>query len=148
MTFPISTVDGPAVVWRWSATLVVPQYQVVRSPANGLTYERITAAGSSATDPSVDPTNYALVGPTKLKSLQRGVVTVNAGSLTGTATISAVNTAKARLRFLGGGASVAWGNNTTYGCRLSLGGSTSVVLELPGTLAGTYQATFEINEEW
>ena len=132
---------------KWVSGTTYGADTIVWSPVNYLMYVR-TVAGSGTTDPSADSTNWALWGPTKLKSLQRGVITVNAGSFTGTATISAVNTAKARLRFLGGGPSVAWGNNATYGCRLSLSSATQVALEIPQALAGTYQASFEIDEDW
>lgn len=80
----------------WTSGVTYKQGQVVLSPAdNYQQYVRITAAGSGATDPKTDTTNYRPFGGRAIKSIQRGVT----GLLTGTTTvtISSVDTAKTIL---------------------------------------------------
>lgn len=59
-------------------------------------------AGTTATDPASDGTNWQPFGRKAVKSTQRGIIMITSGGFnTGTATISAVNTAKCSLRVLG-----------------------------------------------
>lgn len=76
---------------------------VMKSPAdNYQAYVRSTAEGSGAIDPSADPTNYKPFGARAIKSIQRGVIViVGVANVTATATVSAVNTNKSTLAFLG-----------------------------------------------
>lgn len=133
---------------RWSATLSVGLNEVVRSPNNGLSYERITAAGSSATDPSLDPTNYALVGPTRLRQRITSMTTFTVGSGSATAAISVLNPAKCRWRILaalsGGAAIVSLVSSVTIT-------TTQITLNLSPQF-GSYGVItyyyFEVEEDW
>lgn len=92
---------GSATIWASGA--VYQQGKIVLSPAdNYQQYVRVTAAGSGATDPSSDSTNYKPFGARAIKSIQRGTVTVVGGTAVGNATITAVNTAKSIVEYLGG----------------------------------------------
>lgn len=146
MTTARSAIQGTPTQ-KWVSGRTYGLDAIVWSPISKLTYVRIVA-GAGTTDPSADGTNWALWGPTKLKSVQRGITTVNAGSFSASSTVTAVDVAKSRLRLLGSGPSLTWGNNTTYGCRLSLSSSTAVSVELPQALAGSYQVSWELEEEW
>ena len=74
---------------------------VIKAPAdNYQPYVRVTAAGSGATDPSADTTNYKPFGARAIKSIQRGVQQM--GSASTTITISAVVTSKTILTLYGG----------------------------------------------
>lgn len=74
--------------------------KTVRSPSDHQRYVRVVA-GAGTTDPANDATNWRPDGGRPIKSIQRGVATVNSTGGTGNITISAVNTAKTEVRFLG-----------------------------------------------
>lgn len=85
----------------WVSGTTYKQGQIVLSPAdNYQQYVRKAAAGSGATDPSADTTNYAPFGGRAIKSVQRGVT--GATTATSTVTIASVNTAKSILWAHGG----------------------------------------------
>lgn len=48
----------------WVSGVTVQQYAAVISPLDGRTYRRVTTAGSGATDPSADFSNYVLLSTT------------------------------------------------------------------------------------
>lgn len=81
------------------------------------------STGVRATDPASDPTNWQPTGDRAIKSIQRGVGT---GSASGTITISAVNTAKTELRWLGGYASSAGAFSDVPQLRLTSSTSISI----------------------
>jgi hypothetical protein len=62
-----SAASAGAVVWVSGTTY--PQYKAVFSPATLRAYRRITAAGVSTTDPSLDPTNWVPELPQQLPYL-------------------------------------------------------------------------------
>ena len=74
--------------------------KTVRSPADHRRYVRVVA-GAGTTDPANDATNWRPDGGLAIKSVQRGTVTVDAWTISGSATISSVNTAKSDLTLLG-----------------------------------------------
>ena len=75
--------------------------KTVRSPTDHQRYVRVLA-GAGTTDPANDATNWRPDGARPIKSTQRGAVIIPNSSTSGTATISAVITAKCQLRYLGG----------------------------------------------
>lgn len=82
-----------------------------------------------------------------IKSIQRGVITINGGGATGSATITAVNTAKSELRLLGiGGYSNDTGNGTPLPGRIQLASGTSVTFNSPLTAASTSYVSWELTE--
>lgn len=92
----------------WLSDKVYKPGDVLKSPADRYQlYVRTSAAGSGTTDPSADPGNYTPFGGRAVKSIQRGVIAFVLGGTTATATITAVVTAKAELRFGGSTAGAA-----------------------------------------
>lgn len=83
----------------WVSGTTYAAGNVARSPTDHQRYVRI-AAGAGTTDPASDTTNWRPDGGRAIKSIQRGVVSVS-GSTSATATIAAVNSAKALLEFVG-----------------------------------------------
>ena len=95
----LSEFTTEAPVWVSGRTYTVGQ--VVRDPMDWyFRYVRITT-GAGTTNPINDPSNWRPDGARPIKSIQRGVIVITYGASTATATISAVNTAKSELRFLG-----------------------------------------------
>lgn len=79
-----------------------------------------------------------------IKSIQRGVVTIADNSATGTATISAVNTAKSVIEFLGGtGAGTS--DQRDSRCTIVLTNSTTVTATRIGAF-NACDATFQVTE--
>ena len=100
--------------------------KTVRSPIDHQRYVRVVA-GAGTTDPANDATNWLPDGGRAIKSIQRGQITIPqvGGTLTATATISAVNTAKSDLTLLG------WSVNTgnlVAAPRLELTNSTTITV--------------------
>ena len=73
--------------------------KTVRSPIDHQRYVRVVA-GAGTTDPANDATNWRPDGGRAIKSIQRGDAQIGA-NLSLTVTISAVNTSKSVLHFLG-----------------------------------------------
>ena len=120
----LSQILGGGVAKPWVPNRPYQQGAVVLSPAdNYQAYVRIGAAGSGATDPASDTANYRPFGGRAIKSIQRGEVAIACSASVGTATISAVNPAKAILMPLGGMG--ALGTSVDI-ARLSLTNSTTV----------------------
>lgn len=72
----------------------------VWSAVDGQLYRRIVA-GAGATDPSADATNWKRIAASGVKSVQRVDVIVGTGATVATASITAVNTAKATIQIIG-----------------------------------------------
>lgn len=81
--------------------------------------------------------------PSGVKSRQRNSITIAGASVTGTATISAVDTTKSELRFLGCSVSV----DATGLATLALTNSTTVTATRQATGQNTVVA-FEVVEWW
>ena len=88
-------IGGTPPLWVTGTTYA--KGKVVLSPTDLCYYVR-KVAGAGSTDPSADTTNWQVTGRA-IKSVQRGVIVLAGAS--GTATITAVNTAKTELRYLG-----------------------------------------------
>lgn len=121
-----SEILGGAPPAYWVSGTNYTQGQVKRSPVDHQLYTRIVT-GAGAIDPSSDATNWRPEGMRAIKSIQRGVINLALGASTGTATITAVNTLKTELRFLGsnGNTSVATNEALAY---LTLTNATTVTL--------------------
>lgn len=128
----------------WTSGVTYKQGAIVLSPAdNYQAYVRITAAGSGATDPSSDTTNYRPFGARAIRSIQRGTISVTAGASSGTATINSVNTARSEVAYLGGIGLNQAGSLAVIG-RLSLTNSTTVTATYSGPVSAQsidYQVT-------
>ena len=96
---PVNMSSALGAATPWVSGSSYPQWTVVVSPTNAQPYIRTAAAGSGTTDPSADPSNWRRYGE-NVKSRQRVVFNIAAAS-SGNATISAVDTAKCELRWLG-----------------------------------------------
>lgn len=101
--------------------------KTVRSPIDHQRYVRVVA-GAGTTDPANDATNWRPDGGRAIKSIQRGLVAFALYDISKTVTISAVNTAKAELRWLGGMAT-EFGSGMAIGSRVSLTNSTTITVE-------------------
>ena len=95
----LSEFTTEAPVWVSGRTYAVGQ--VVRDPADWYFRYVRCAGGAGTTNPINDPSNWRPDGARPIKSIQRGVIVIPGGTSVVTATISAVNTAKSELRFLG-----------------------------------------------
>ena len=120
------------------------QGKTVRSPTDHQLYVRIIAGGG-ATDPANDTTNWRPDGGRPIKSIQRGTVTVANGGISGSVTISSVNTAKAELRLLGGTAQDQGTGNYFATPKISLTNSTTVSASF-GANTNYGQISWELTE--
>lgn len=98
-----------------------------------LTNATTVTATRTATDNALT-VSYEVIEYTAglVKSVQRGTVSTGAGSATGTATITAVDTARATVDFLGWSGNVANSPENYFG-RVSLTNGTTVTLDRSGT---------------
>jgi hypothetical protein len=144
----LSQFAGGASGAKWVSGTTYPLDSIVWSPTNYLSYVRIVA-GAGTTDPSADSTNWTLIGPSKIKSIQRGTISmVSANSAT--ATITSVNTAKTELRFLGYSSNKVSGEEWTprYSTRLALTNATTVTATRNSTSIATTVVSYEVIEYW
>jgi hypothetical protein len=123
---------------------------IVRSPASQHHYVRIVA-GAGTTDPSADGTNWAVVGATRIKSIQTIVIEIVGSAATATGTISSVATTgnKTTLKNLGayttsGGPYPA--ETVIYVPELT--NATTVTARRVGVGGGTLRCQVEITEVW
>jgi hypothetical protein len=93
-------------VQYWVSGNTYEQGKTHRSPANHQLYVRIVA-GAGTIDPASDTTNWRPDGRLPVKARGRGIINITSSNLTATATISAVDTAKTELRYLGVATEVA-----------------------------------------
>lgn len=78
-----------------------------------------------------------------IKSIQRGVITMMTTSSSGTATITAVNTAKAQVTLLGTNFT---NDNAYYAARLTLTNATTVTANRGTAINGTSDVSYEVTE--
>ena len=117
--------------------------KVARSPADHQLYVRVVA-GAGATDPANDATSWRPDGGRAIKSVQRGAIVISNGCIIGTATVSAVNPAKAELRFHGGFGRNSGGDMLIP--TITLTNSTTVTASPGGIVAGTMSVNWELTE--
>lgn len=118
--------------------------KTVRSPIDHQRYVRVVG-GAGTTDPANDATNWRPDGGRAIKSIQRGTIAMANGGISGSVTISSVNTAKAELRYLGGtGQDTATGNYFATS-KISLTNSTTVSASF-GTTTNVGQISWELTE--
>ena len=123
--------------------------KTVRSPADHQRYVRVVA-GAGTTDPANDATNWRPDGGRPIKSIQRGTLTISDGTgvISGTATISSVNTAKTELRLLG------WSNTDNSNVvhagyespRIVLTNATTITATIPTSRGFTTTISWELTE--
>lgn len=89
---------GMTALWASGKSYRAGQYAV--SPTSSHVYMRKTN-GAGTTDPCTDKTNWQLVGPGGIKSIQRGTLAFGALASTVTATITAVDLAHSVLSTTG-----------------------------------------------
>ena len=118
--------------------------KTVRSPIDHQRYVRVVV-GAGTTDPANDATNWRPDGGRAIKSIQRGLVAFALNDVSKTVTISAVNTAKAELRWLGGMA-VENSTGTPIGSRVSLTNSTTITVAFNGATTGSPSVSWELTE--
>ena len=82
-----------------------------------------------------------------IKSIQRGTITISGSSATGTATITAVDTSKTELRYLGHSdtSSTAPAGRDVW-CRIDLTNTTTVTATRANTGASQIIVSFEVTE--
>ena len=117
--------------------------KTVRSPTDHQRYVRVVA-GAGTTDPANDATNWRPDGGRAIKSVQRGTIVILTGGVSGTATVSAVNPAKAELRFHGGVGRNSGGEMLIP--IITLTDSTTVTAYSGGLVAGTLSVNWELTE--
>lgn len=119
----LSEFMAEAPVWVSGRTYAVGQ--VVRDPADWyFRYVRV-AGGAGTTNPINDPGSWRPDGGRPIKSIQRGTITIpDYTASSASVTISAVNTSKAELRYLGGFGQT--NDGTTIGLRIALVNSTTI----------------------
>lgn len=133
-----AVLGGSSALWVSGNTYRVND--VARSPTDWQTYVRITA-GAGTVDPESDSTNWRPNGARPIKSVQRGAI--SATGLSTTVTITAVNTAKSELRYLGTSSS-----NGTFGetlVRLALTNSTTITASRDSS-SGALTVSWELTE--
>ena len=135
-------IGGDPQYWVSGTTYALGK--TVRSPIDHQRYVRVVV-GAGTTDPANDATNWRPDGGRAIKSIQRGTVAIDSGAISGSVTISPVNTAKAELRFLGG---TAQDQRTGYyfvSPKISLTNSTTVSASF-GANANYGQISWELTE--
>lgn len=134
---------GGATVWVSGRTYTIGN--VVLSPAdNYQQYVRITN-GAGTTDPASDTTNYRPYGGRAIKSIQRGTVAFGANSSM-TATISAVNTSKAEIAYLGFSMSGNIAEEVNIYPRLTLTNSTTITANRNGANTTNPTVSWQVTE--
>lgn len=124
----------------WVTGTTYAQGKVVLSPTDFCFYVR-KVAGAGSTDPSADTTNWQVTGRA-IKSVQRGVIVLSGAS--DIATITAVNTAKTELRYLGMQTNIV-ADMTTSLMQLVLTNSTTITATRQST-GGSPQVSWELTE--
>ena len=117
--------------------------KTVRSPIDHQRYVRVVA-GAGTTDPANDATNWRPDGGRPIKSIQRGVISVGDGNVSGTASISAVIPAKCQLRYLGGSGYNSGGTHSIP--TLVLTNSTTVTVTFSVLVTVSAQVSWELTE--
>lgn len=116
---------------------------VVWSPSDYQYYMNKTT-GARATDPASDPTNWQPTGDRAIKSIQRGVISFGA-SVSATAIVSSVVTAKTELRYLGNVGSGTAGDQDPY---LALTNSTTITATKGNANSTSTAVSWELTERF
>ena len=139
----LSEFTAEAPVWVSGRTYAVGQ--VVRDPADWyFRYVRV-AGGAGTTNPINDPGSWRPDGARPIRSIQRGVVAVNA--TTKDVAISAVNTAKTELRLLGIRGGPSYAISQQWAVNLQLFNSTTLRFTVgDADTGGSTVASWELTE--
>ena len=136
-------IGGDPQYWVSGTTYALGK--TVRSPTDHQRYVRVVA-GAGTTDPANDATNWRPDGGRAIKSVQRGSISVSSGANpTGSVAIaiSAVNTSKTEVRFLGGSGYSDSSLAITQLAQLALTNSTTLTASASRGAAG-----FEVRVSW
>lgn len=130
----------------WTSGKIYAIGQCVRDPMDWyFRYVRITT-GAGTTNPINDPGNWRPDGARPIKSIQRGSLTINSGTHPAGSvpiTISAVNTSRAEVRFLGGSGYSDSSLACTQLAYLTLTNSTTLTASVSRGVAG-----FDVRVAW
>ena len=126
----------------WVSETTYALGKTVRSPIDHQRYVRVVA-GAGTTDPANDATNWRPDGGRAIKSIQRGVVTFATNENSKTVTVSAVNTAKTELRWLGG-MSIENGSGLAIGSRVTLTNATTITVSFNSAPNGAPSVSWEL----
>ena len=139
-----SSSGGGSASSAWNGATAYAQGQRAISGVDFCEYVR-KVAGTTATDPSSDSTNWQPFGARAIKSIQRGLInfSFSAGSGTATATIASVNTSKSTIKQLGAQDGSGTGAATGY---VVLTNATTVTANNSGSNAGVI--AFEVVESY
>jgi hypothetical protein len=133
---------GSAAKWVSGRSYVADS--LAWSPISYLTYVCINAT-SGTTDPSADSTNWAIFGPSRIRNIQRGTITIAASTTSGTATLgSSVNTSKSTVTLLGYTTNT---NSQLEEVRISLTDSTTVTAT-KGIASTAVTVSYEVVQWW
>lgn len=146
---------GAGSVQKWVSGTTYALDDLAWSPISYLTYIR-KVAGAGATDPSADGTNWEIFGPSKIRRIRRGTITIVGNTTTGTgigtATLSpTVDTTKTELRFLGYSSNIQSGvdGNVRYHIRIELTNSSTITATRSNaTVLGDGIVSYEVVEWW
>lgn len=131
--------SGDPQYWVSGATYALGK--TVRSPTDHQRYVRVVG-GAGTTDPANDATNWRPDGGRPIKSIQRGELIIANSATSGTATISAVNTSKSELRYLGG----LVNNGGAGGVRITLTNSTTITAVAIFSASSNTPISWELTE--
>ncbi len=134
---------GDPQYWVSGATYALGK--TVRSPTDHQRYVRVVA-GAGTTDPANDATNWRPDGARPITSIQRGSTSVYSGTHPAGSVaiaISAVNTAKTEVRFLGGSGYSDSTPAITQLAQLTLTNSTTLTASVSRGVAG-----FDVRISW
>lgn len=143
-----ATTAGAAGTYpKWVSGRTYAADYICWSPISRLNYIRLITGGGT-TDPSADGTNWGVFGPSRIKSVQRGVITITGAATLVTATITAVDTSKSVCRFMGAevSAGTTWGAST--GARVTLTNSTTVTASRQDASGNNTLVGYEVEEWW
>lgn len=135
-------IGGDPQYWVSGATYALGK--TVRSLTDHQRYVRVVV-GAGTTDPANDATNWRPDGGRAIKSMQRGIIVIPDNTTTATATISAVNTAKSELRFLGSNGITTAGPVGYVTSSIQLTNSTTLTAESTGFVYG-HSLSWELTE--
>jgi hypothetical protein len=135
---------------KWVSGAIYPLDFISRDPANQHHYVRIVAGGGT-TNPSADPTNWAVIGATRIKSIQTIVIEIASGASTNTGAISPVATTGNKTTLKNLGAYTTSGgpfNSETLMFVPELTNATTLTARRFGSGGGALRCQIEVTEVW
>lgn len=93
----------------------------------------------------LDYLDVSVAATTRIKSIQRGTISITGTNATATATITSVNTAKTRIRFLGAYTGQV-ASNWCPGATVALTNATTITATKNANVSGTHAVSWELTE--